>query len=52
MPFAPRSAGDTVLLAVLAGKGHEDYQIVCGKKVPFSERAILERELGGVLVGA
>ena len=49
--YAVRTAerGDTVLLA---GKGHEDYQIVCGKKVPFSERAILERELGGVLVGA
>ena len=48
--YAVRTAerGDTVLLA---GKGHEDYQIVRGKKVPFSERAILERELGGVLVG-
>lgn len=40
--------GDTVLLA---GKGHEDYQIIRGKKVPFSERDILERELGGVLAG-
>ncbi len=29
-------------LLVLAGKGHEDYQLVNGKKIPFSERAILE----------
>ena len=30
--------GDTVLLA---GKGHEDYQIVGGRRLPFSERRIL-----------
>lgn len=30
--------GDIVLLA---GKGHEDYQLICGEKVPFDERAIL-----------
>lgn len=30
--------GDIVLLA---GKGHEDYQLVSGKKLPFSEREIL-----------
>jgi UDP-N-acetylmuramoyl-L-alanyl-D-glutamate--2,6-diaminopimelate ligase len=30
--------GDIVLLA---GKGHEDYQLVSGKKIPFSERAII-----------
>ena len=30
--------GDIVLLA---GKGHEDYQLIRGKKVPFDERAIL-----------
>ena len=40
--------GDTVLLA---GKGHEDYQLVCGEKRPFSESRILSRELGGVLSG-
>lgn len=31
-------SGDTVLLA---GKGHEDYQLVRGKKLPFSEKDIL-----------
>lgn len=32
--------GDIVLLA---GKGHEDYQIINGKRVPFSEKEILRR---------
>lgn len=31
--------GDIVLFA---GKGHETYQLVCGKKLPFSEREIIE----------
>ena len=31
--------GDIVLLA---GKGHEDYQLICGKKLPFSERAVIK----------
>ena len=31
-------AGDAV---VLAGKGHENYQLVHGKRIPFSEREIL-----------
>ncbi len=31
--------GDIVLLA---GKGHEDYQLIKGEKLPFSERAIIE----------
>lgn len=31
--------GDFVLLA---GKGHEKYQLIAGKKIPFSERNILE----------
>ena len=30
--------GDIVLLA---GKGHEKYQLICGKRVPFSEKEIL-----------
>ncbi len=30
--------GDIILLA---GKGHEDYQLINGKKLPFSERAII-----------
>jgi UDP-N-acetylmuramoyl-L-alanyl-D-glutamate--2,6-diaminopimelate ligase len=35
-------AGDTLLLA---GKGHETYQVVGSENVPFDERAIV-RELG------
>jgi len=31
--------GDIVLFA---GKGHETYQLICGRKVPFSEREIIE----------
>ena len=31
--------GDFVLLA---GKGHETYQLVCGERIPFSEKEILE----------
>ena len=31
--------GDYVLLA---GKGHECYQLIMGERVPFSERRILE----------
>ena len=33
--------GDYVLLA---GKGHENYQLISGKRVPFSEREILIHE--------
>ncbi len=38
--FAVRiaSPGDIVLFA---GKGHETYQLICGEKIPFSERAII-----------
>lgn len=32
-------SGDIVLLA---GKGHESYQLVCGKRLPFSELEILQ----------
>lgn len=32
--------GDFVLLA---GKGHESYQLISGRRVPFSEREILEK---------
>ena len=31
--------GDVV---IFAGKGHETYQLICGEKVPFSEREIIE----------
>ena len=30
--------GDVILLA---GKGHENYQLICGERLPFSEREIL-----------
>jgi len=40
------SEGDTVLLA---GKGHEDYQIVGNEKLPFDEAVIISEELGGDL---
>lgn len=38
--FAVKEArrGDVILLA---GKGHEDYQLINGKELPFSERAII-----------
>ncbi len=32
--------GDIILLA---GKGHENYQLIAGRKVPFSEREIVSR---------
>ncbi len=38
------SPGDTILLA---GKGHETYQILGTEKVPFDERAIVERAVQG-----
>ncbi len=40
--------GDIILLA---GKGHEDYQLISGKKLPFSERAII-LEAAEELVGS
>lgn len=41
--------GDILLLA---GKGHETYQLIAGEKVPFSERAILTAESANVLADA
>jgi UDP-N-acetylmuramoyl-L-alanyl-D-glutamate--2,6-diaminopimelate ligase len=35
--------GDTLLLA---GKGHETYQLIGGEKIPFDERAIVQRLTG------
>jgi UDP-N-acetylmuramoyl-L-alanyl-D-glutamate--2,6-diaminopimelate ligase len=44
-------AGDIILLA---GKGHETYQLIGTRRVPFSEREILEeaireRALAGIV---
>ena len=36
--LADASAGD---IALIAGKGHEDYQIVGAERLPFSDRAIV-----------
>ena len=38
--------GDIVLFA---GKGHETYQLICGEKVPFVEREIIEDECDRIL---
>ena len=35
-------AGDVI---VLAGKGHEDYQEICGKKYPMDERVLIKEIL-------
>lgn len=40
--------GDIVLFA---GKGHEDYQLVCGKKEYFSERETIVEGAFGMLLG-
>ena len=34
--------GDVI---VLAGKGHEDYQEICGKKYPMDERVLVQEIL-------
>ena len=38
------SPGDVILVA---GKGHEEYQIVSGEKIPFSDEAVVRRLLCG-----
>lgn len=42
--LAGATFGDTVLVA---GKGHEDYQEICGERRPFSDRAVVEALLEG-----
>jgi UDP-N-acetylmuramoyl-L-alanyl-D-glutamate--2,6-diaminopimelate ligase len=37
-------AGDTILLA---GKGHETYQVIGTEKLPFDEREIVQNIVGG-----
>lgn len=39
LAFEISKDGDTV---ILAGKGHENYQLICGERVPFSEKEILK----------
>ena len=43
--FNSASQKDVILLA---GKGHEDYQEIAGKRIPFSDRNIVTRLLGGI----
>lgn len=38
LAFEIAKDGDTV---IFAGKGHENYQLICGEKIPFSEKEIL-----------
>ena len=40
MAYEIAEDGDVVLLA---GKGHEDYQLIMGERVPFSEKKILKK---------
>lgn len=42
MAVASASAGDIVLIA---GKGHEQYQEIGGRKLPFDDRLVAERSL-------
>jgi len=41
--------GDILLFA---GKGHETYQLICGEKVPFSERRLIEETSEAMLAEA
>ena len=43
-PSSEGKAGDTILLA---GKGHETYQVLGTEKVPFDEREIVRAAVGG-----
>ncbi|HMH80986.1 MAG TPA: hypothetical protein VK514_12225, partial [Candidatus Acidoferrum sp.] len=42
LAFDEARAGDIVLLA---GKGHEDYQVLADKTLPWDDRAAAQREL-------
>ena len=48
IPDREKAIGKAVELAengdfiLLAGKGHETYQLICGERVPFCEKEILE----------
>ena len=39
-------------IVVLAGKGHEDYQEIKGKKYPFDERVIVKELLAEIAQGS
>jgi len=44
LALARSGAGDVVLIA---GKGHEDYQIVGSERRPFRDQAVVVAELAG-----
>jgi UDP-N-acetylmuramoyl-L-alanyl-D-glutamate--2,6-diaminopimelate ligase len=44
LAIAEATSGDVVLIA---GKGHEDYQEIAGRRLPFSDRAVAESALAG-----
>ncbi len=37
-------------IILLAGKGHENYQLIMGEKIPFSEKEILKKASQGILL--
>jgi UDP-N-acetylmuramoyl-L-alanyl-D-glutamate--2,6-diaminopimelate ligase len=45
---ALESAGETDIV-LIAGKGHETYQIVSGVAVPFDDRQVVREEMESIL---
>jgi UDP-N-acetylmuramyl tripeptide synthase len=43
LALSAAAPGDVVLIA---GKGHEDYQEIAGKRLPFSDESVVRQVLG------